>query len=57
IISCGAGFDTSFFRFVEEGLLKPQVSFYEVDFEEVVERKAECILKSQSIKKCIGPLQ
>jgi hypothetical protein len=57
IISCGAGFDTSFFRLAAGGSLHPEVCFYEVDFAEVVDRKAECILGSQSLQDCIGSFE
>jgi O-methyltransferase involved in polyketide biosynthesis len=57
IISCGAGFDTSFFRLAAIGSVHPEVYFYEVDFTEVVDRKAECILGSQSLQDCIGPFE
>ncbi|PSN43970.1 tRNA wybutosine-synthesizing protein 4 [Blattella germanica] len=57
IISCGAGFDTSFFRFADAGFLSPDVCVYEVDFKEVVERKIQCILNSESLQNCIGPFK
>jgi O-methyltransferase involved in polyketide biosynthesis len=57
IISCGAGFDTSFFRLTASGSIHPEVYFYEVDFTEVVDRKAECILASKPLLDCIGPFE
>ena len=57
IISCGAGFDTSFFRLAASGSLQPEVCFYEVDFTEVVDRKTKCILRSESLLQCIGSFE
>jgi O-methyltransferase involved in polyketide biosynthesis len=57
IISCGAGFDTSFFRLAANGCVHPELHFYEVDFAEVVDRKAECILGSQPLQDCIGSFE
>jgi O-methyltransferase involved in polyketide biosynthesis len=57
IISWGAGFDTSFFRLATNGSVHPEVYFYEVDFTEVVDRKAECILGSKSLQECIGSFE
>ncbi|XP_021940088.1 tRNA wybutosine-synthesizing protein 4-like isoform X2 [Zootermopsis nevadensis] len=57
IISCGAGFDTSFFRLSFIGSIHQDVCFYEVDFTEVVDRKVECILGSESLQECIGPFE
>jgi hypothetical protein len=57
IISCGAGFDTSFFRLATDGSLHPEVCFCEVDFTEVVDRKAECILGSKFHMDCIGSFE
>lgn len=57
IISCGAGFDTSFFRLAGNGFMHPEVYFYEVDFREVVDRKTKCILGSESLRECIGSFE
>ncbi|PNF35678.1 tRNA wybutosine-synthesizing protein 4 [Cryptotermes secundus] len=57
IISCGAGFDTSFFRLATSGSVHPEIYFYEVDFTEVVDRKAECILDSKPLLDCIGSFE
>lgn len=57
IISWGAGFDTSFFRLATNGSVHSEVCFYEVDFAEVVDRKAECILGSKSLQDCIGSFE
>jgi hypothetical protein len=57
IISWGAGFDTSFFRLATNGSVHPEVYFFEVDFAEVVDRKAECILGSKSLQDCIGSFE
>ncbi|XP_069677007.1 tRNA wybutosine-synthesizing protein 4-like isoform X2 [Periplaneta americana] len=57
IVSCGAGFDTSFFRLAANSVLHPNVRFFEIDFKEVVERKTECIRSSKPLQDCIGPYE
>ncbi|XP_063236300.1 tRNA wybutosine-synthesizing protein 4-like isoform X2 [Bacillus rossius redtenbacheri] len=54
IISFGAGFDTSFFRLLGCGRLHPEVTYYEVDFREVVERKAAIIQASDDLLQAVG---
>ncbi|GAB1601190.1 tRNA wybutosine-synthesizing protein 4-like [Argonauta hians] len=55
IISLGAGFDTAYFRLKSQGLLENCV-FYEVDFLDVVKRKANSIRQVKELKEMIGDL-
>lgn len=54
VISCGAGYDTTYFRLKKN--LKDDVSliYYEVDFPEVISRKTECIRKSKVLNSVLG---
>jgi O-methyltransferase involved in polyketide biosynthesis len=46
----GAGFDTSFFVFAKEGLLRAcNTVFYEVDYLGVVQRKSQMISKTPEL--------
>lgn len=53
IISLGAGFDTSYFRLKELGLLK-RCRFVEIDFPDVVRRKINIIQRHDVLKDTIG---
>ncbi|CAI5995298.1 unnamed protein product [Closterium sp. NIES-64] len=53
IISLGAGFDTLFFRLQTEG--KAPHRFIEVDFQEVVAKKAAIINAKPELAACLGP--
>lgn len=53
IVSLGAGFDSSYFRLKEQGLLDKCV-FIEVDFPDVVKRKQNIINKQSSLLNLIG---
>ncbi|CAI6009610.1 unnamed protein product [Closterium sp. NIES-65] len=53
IISLGAGFDTLFFRLQTEG--KAPHRFIEVDFQEVVAKKADIINAKPELAACLGP--
>ncbi|XP_074660085.1 tRNA wybutosine-synthesizing protein 4-like [Tubulanus polymorphus] len=52
IISLGAGFDSSYFRLKNQGLLK-DVIFYEIDFIENAQRKANLIRNCESLNGLI----
>ncbi|XP_066993126.2 tRNA wybutosine-synthesizing protein 4 [Anabrus simplex] len=56
IISCGAGFDSNYFRLSGSGTLHSGVIYYEVDFPEVVKRKAESIQNSKSLMDVVGQI-
>ncbi|CAI5502780.1 unnamed protein product [Closterium sp. Naga37s-1] len=53
IISLGAGFDTLFFRLQTEG--RAPHRFIEVDFQEVVAKKAAIINAKPELAACLGP--
>lgn len=53
IISLGAGFDSAFFRLKSLGLTENCI-FYEVDFPQVVKRKAKIIQQVPELKALIG---
>ncbi|GJP56523.1 hypothetical protein CLOM_g15587 [Closterium sp. NIES-68] len=53
IISLGAGFDTLFFRLQTEG--RAPHRFIEVDFQEVVVKKAAIINAKPELAACLGP--
>ncbi len=52
IISLGAGFDSAFFRLQSSGLLS-NTTFYEVDFPDVVRRKATIIKNNEELIKLL----
>ncbi|XP_028663349.1 tRNA wybutosine-synthesizing protein 4 [Erpetoichthys calabaricus] len=52
ILSLGAGFDTLYFRLKASGLLK-DVMFFEVDFEDVVKRKAALIKADSRLQEIL----
>ncbi|XP_014772780.1 tRNA wybutosine-synthesizing protein 4 isoform X1 [Octopus bimaculoides] len=52
IISLGAGFDTAYFRLKSQGLLENCV-FYEVDFLDVVKRKASSIRQTKELNELL----
>ncbi len=54
IVSLGAGFDTTFFRLQGQGLAP--TCFYELDFPELLSRKASCILADEGMCAAVGPL-
>nr|XP_005999146.1 PREDICTED: tRNA wybutosine-synthesizing protein 4 isoform X2 [Latimeria chalumnae] len=53
ILSLGAGFDSSYFRLKAGGLLK-NVIMYEVDFPDVVSRKAALITNEKELAELVG---
>ena len=53
MISLGAGFDSAFFRLQSSGHLH-RVTFIEVDFPQVAERKTALIKANCELKKCFG---
>ncbi|XP_007898284.2 tRNA wybutosine-synthesizing protein 4 [Callorhinchus milii] len=53
ILSLGAGFDSSYFRLKASGELE-NVVMYEVDFPDVVQRKAALIKNSQELVQLLG---
>ncbi|XP_031565212.1 tRNA wybutosine-synthesizing protein 4-like [Actinia tenebrosa] len=54
VISLGAGFDTSFFRFNAEGLLQNSCKFYEIDYPDVVKIKKSFIKNEPSLCSAVG---
>ena len=56
IVSLGAGFDTSFFRLKELGLLQ-KCRFVEIDFQDVMRRKIAIIQQHQVLKHTIGQFE
>nr|CAD7266243.1 unnamed protein product [Timema shepardi] len=54
IVSCGAGFDTNYFRLKSGTKLHPTVVYYEVDFPEVVERKSRIIGDTAVLSQAVG---
>ena len=53
VISLGAGFDSAFFRLQASGHLQ-KVTFIEVDFPQVAERKTALIEANCELKNCLG---
>lgn len=56
IVSLGAGFDTSYFRLKELGLLE-KCRFIEIDFEDVMRRKIAIIKQHQVLSHTIGQFE
>lgn len=56
IISLGAGFDSAFFRLQSSGHLS-NTTFYEVDFPDVVRRKATIIKGNEELRKLLLNVQ
>nr|CAD7206663.1 unnamed protein product [Timema douglasi] len=54
IVSCGAGFDTNYFRLKSAAKLHPTVVYYEVDFPEVVARKSRIIGDTAVLSQAVG---
>eukprot|EP00794_Sanderia_malayensis_P003810 gene3810-4338_t len=54
VISLGAGFDTTFFRLQEQGMLS-NTRFLEIDFPDVVKRKISAIERNKELLQCVGP--
>nr|CAD7450064.1 unnamed protein product [Timema bartmani] len=54
IVSCGAGFDTNYFRLKTGEKLHPEVVYYEVDFPEVIERKSRIIRDTAVLSEAVG---
>jgi len=54
IVSLGAGFDTSYFRLKEKGLLGKNCRYVEIDFPDVIRRKRNIIDQHQVLKNVIG---
>ncbi len=55
VLSCGAGFDTSYFRLRNMGVLKDTCSYFEVDYPQVVAEKARALLRNRDLMRvCLG---
>ncbi|XP_047111100.1 tRNA wybutosine-synthesizing protein 4-like isoform X4 [Schistocerca piceifrons] len=54
IISCGAGYDTTYFRLKKNLQEEFSLTYYEVDFIEVISRKTECIRRSKILSSILG---
>ncbi|XP_049860708.1 tRNA wybutosine-synthesizing protein 4-like isoform X5 [Schistocerca gregaria] len=54
IISCGAGYDTTYFRLKKNLQEDFSLTYYEVDFIEVISRKTECIRRSKILSSILG---
>ncbi|XP_049957210.1 tRNA wybutosine-synthesizing protein 4-like isoform X4 [Schistocerca serialis cubense] len=54
IISCGAGYDTTYFRLKKNLQEEFSLTYYEVDFVEVISRKTECIRRSKILSSILG---
>ncbi len=56
VLSCGAGFDTAFFRLKNMGIIDAtRCRYFEVDFQQVITAKAKAILGNQALTwLCLG---
>ncbi|KAL6049681.1 Leucine carboxyl methyltransferase 1 [Balamuthia mandrillaris] len=54
VICLGAGFDTTYFQKKRGGLIGDNVTYYELDFPEVVANKAAVIRKYSALREVVG---
>ena len=51
VINIGAGYDTTAFHLIEEGL--PNIQIYELDFPDIIKKKVELLMKSLDIRQLL----